>query len=531
MSSTRRRLPSTRPRPDRLSRSGLGDLVAESWQDRSVTGRLMLLDSASLYFRAFYGVPDSIGRARTARPVNAVRGFLDMIATLVDQPPSGPAGRLLGRRLAPGVPGRRDPVVQGAPAGGPGDQPGRGGARRARPAGAGDRRGAGRARDRPGRGRRVRGRRRDRHPGRAGRAAGGGPVDVEVVTGDRDLFQLVDDAAGVRVLYIGRGVRNLEVVDAGPAARALRRTPTARPTPTWRSCAATRATGCPAWPGSGRRRRPVCSRATGPGRPCSPPWSGGTRGCPRRQRGEAGRGRRTTSTAAPLVVRVALDAARQPGGRRAPADAARPGRRPGARRALGPRVQPGQASCAPSPAAGSRQADRGVGDHPAADPVDRLPGGPAHRGDAPVLGGRVGDLVRAGRSAACTSARSRRRPGRRRASTASSRCAARPTGAPPRRTPGRARRVGSQPVVALAVLQSPTTAAPSRPAPRATAPPGTRGGRAVARRGGTRRPAAQTQAASSGGVQARPRARRRRHSRDQQVGLGVDPAQPLPGAR
>jgi 5'-3' exonuclease len=38
-----------------------------------------------------------------------------------------------------------------------------------------------------------------------------GPVDI--VTGDRDLFQLVDDAAQVRVLYVGRGVRNLEVVD------------------------------------------------------------------------------------------------------------------------------------------------------------------------------------------------------------------------------------------------------------------------------------------------------------------------------
>jgi 5'-3' exonuclease len=36
---------------------------------------------------------------------------------------------------------------------------------------------------------------------------------VEVVTGDRDLFQLVDDKRGVAVLYVGRGVRNLEVVD------------------------------------------------------------------------------------------------------------------------------------------------------------------------------------------------------------------------------------------------------------------------------------------------------------------------------
>ena len=30
-------------------------------------GSLMLLDSASLYFRAFYGVPETHDRARTAR--------------------------------------------------------------------------------------------------------------------------------------------------------------------------------------------------------------------------------------------------------------------------------------------------------------------------------------------------------------------------------------------------------------------------------------------------------------------------------
>src|SRR6476661_6610024 len=47
-----------------------------------VTDRLMLLDSASLWFRAFYGVPDTV-RAPDGRPVNAVRGFLDHIARLV----------------------------------------------------------------------------------------------------------------------------------------------------------------------------------------------------------------------------------------------------------------------------------------------------------------------------------------------------------------------------------------------------------------------------------------------------------------
>ena len=47
-----------------------------------MTDRLMLLDTASLYFRAFYGVPDSV-RSPDGTPVNAVRGLLDIIAKLV----------------------------------------------------------------------------------------------------------------------------------------------------------------------------------------------------------------------------------------------------------------------------------------------------------------------------------------------------------------------------------------------------------------------------------------------------------------
>lgn len=43
---------------------------------------LVLLDSASLYFRAFFGVPDT-QRADDGTPVNAARGFLDMVATVV----------------------------------------------------------------------------------------------------------------------------------------------------------------------------------------------------------------------------------------------------------------------------------------------------------------------------------------------------------------------------------------------------------------------------------------------------------------
>src|ERR1700736_414276 len=45
-------------------------------------GSLMLLDTASLYFRAFFGVPDTV-RAPDGTPVNAVRGLLDMITRLV----------------------------------------------------------------------------------------------------------------------------------------------------------------------------------------------------------------------------------------------------------------------------------------------------------------------------------------------------------------------------------------------------------------------------------------------------------------
>jgi 5'-3' exonuclease len=44
----------------------------------------MLVDAANLYFRAFYAVPDSV-TAPDGRPVNAIRGFLDMSAALVER--------------------------------------------------------------------------------------------------------------------------------------------------------------------------------------------------------------------------------------------------------------------------------------------------------------------------------------------------------------------------------------------------------------------------------------------------------------
>ena len=39
-----------------------------------------------------------------------------------------------------------------------------------------------------------------------------------MVTGDRDLFQLVDDERGIRVLYTARGIADIELVDEAAVA-------------------------------------------------------------------------------------------------------------------------------------------------------------------------------------------------------------------------------------------------------------------------------------------------------------------------
>jgi 5'-3' exonuclease len=43
---------------------------------------LVLLDGASMWFRSYFGVPNSI-KAPDGRPVNALRGFLDAVATVI----------------------------------------------------------------------------------------------------------------------------------------------------------------------------------------------------------------------------------------------------------------------------------------------------------------------------------------------------------------------------------------------------------------------------------------------------------------
>ena len=170
----------------------------------------MLFDTASLYFRAWFGVPETL-TAPDGRPVNAVRGLLDFLARFIaDYAPDRvaccwddawrPAWRVAlvptykAHRVAHGdveevPPGltAQVPLIRavldalGLPVVGAPDMEAD-----------------------------------DVIATLATRAEG--PVDV--VTGDRDLFQLVDDARGVRVLYVARGVaRHERVTDAWLASK------------------------------------------------------------------------------------------------------------------------------------------------------------------------------------------------------------------------------------------------------------------------------------------------------------------------
>ncbi len=172
-----------------------------------MTDRLMLLDTASLYFRAFYGVPDTI-RRDDGTPVNAVRGLLDMIARLttdygathliacwdddwrpqwrVDLIPS-----YKSHRVAEIVAGAAD--VEVVPDALEAQIPM---IRRVLEF-------AGIA---------VVGAAEHEADDVIGTYASHAELPVDVVTGDRDLFQVVDDARQVRVIYTARGMRNLEVL-------------------------------------------------------------------------------------------------------------------------------------------------------------------------------------------------------------------------------------------------------------------------------------------------------------------------------
>ncbi|OBK86643.1 5'-3' exonuclease [Mycolicibacter heraklionensis] len=53
-----------------------------------MTAPMLLLDGASMWFRSYFGVPSSI-TAPDGRPVNAVRGFFDSVATLITRQSPG----------------------------------------------------------------------------------------------------------------------------------------------------------------------------------------------------------------------------------------------------------------------------------------------------------------------------------------------------------------------------------------------------------------------------------------------------------
>ena len=167
-------------------------------------GSLMLLDTASLYFRAFFGVPDTV-RAPDGTPVNAVRGLLDMITRLVRarQP-----ARLVACWDADWRPAFRVAVVPSYKA------------HRLAADGTSEQTPAALAAQVPlieqvlhASGLAVAGEPGFEADDVIGTLAARSEDPVEVVTGDRDLFQLVDDARGIRVIYTQRGLLNMDVID------------------------------------------------------------------------------------------------------------------------------------------------------------------------------------------------------------------------------------------------------------------------------------------------------------------------------
>ncbi|WP_346110954.1 5'-3' exonuclease [Nonomuraea maheshkhaliensis] len=167
----------------------------------------MLLDTPSLYFRAFFGIPESI-KAPDGSPVNAVRGLIDMIATLVRRHSPTELAATMDADWRPAFRVAAIPTYK---------------AHRVAGTGQGvdeeevpealvpqiaviqevlDALGVARLESA--------GYEADDVIGTLTHQASGA---VDIVTGDRDLFQLVDDSRPVRVLYTARGVRNLQIVD------------------------------------------------------------------------------------------------------------------------------------------------------------------------------------------------------------------------------------------------------------------------------------------------------------------------------
>jgi 5'-3' exonuclease len=166
-------------------------------------GTLMLLDSASMYFRAFYGVPETM-TAPDGMPVNAVRGLMDMIARLVRARQPGRLIACLDESWRPAFRVAAIPSYKAHRANPDGSEQVPDGLTVQIPVITDVLAAAGVA---------MVGAAGYEADDIIGTLAAGAGQPVEVVTGDRDLFQVVDDDRAVKVVYIARGLANLEVMD------------------------------------------------------------------------------------------------------------------------------------------------------------------------------------------------------------------------------------------------------------------------------------------------------------------------------
>jgi 5'-3' exonuclease len=172
-------------------------------------GSLMLLDTASLYYRAFFGMPDTV-TAPDGTPVNAIRGLLDQMTRLIKvRQPSAivacwdndwrPAFRVAAvptykaHRLAPDGRSEQTPPALAAQI----------------PVIEQVLTAAGIA---------IAGHDGFEADDIIGTLAARASTPVDVVTGDRDLFQLVDDTRQVRIIYTIRGLQNMDIIDEGAVA-------------------------------------------------------------------------------------------------------------------------------------------------------------------------------------------------------------------------------------------------------------------------------------------------------------------------
>ena len=161
------------------------------------------------------------------------------------------------------------------------------------------------------------------------RAAG----PVEIVTGDRDLFQLVDDGRPVRVIYTVRGLSKLDVVDEaavteryGIPGRAYADFAVLRGDPS---------DGLPGVPGVGDKTAAALVRAFGGIGAILDALDRGHGGFPKGSRPKLAAARDYLTAAIP-VVRVATDAPVPQVSGRLPVSDADPGPAGGAGRPLGP---------------------------------------------------------------------------------------------------------------------------------------------------------------------------------------------------